>query len=134
MGPALIVVDTDVLIDVSRNVAEAIDVLQRTREHDELAISTVTQMEFIVGCRNHQELRSLRSFLRPFRILRISESISEKALELLLQYRLSHGLLLADSLIAASVLSYQIPFLSKNQKHYRFIEGLKLLSYPSARF
>jgi len=129
----LIVIDTDVLIDVSRNVAEAIDILQRLREHDELAVSTVTQMELIVGCRNRQELLSLQSFLRPFRILRISEAISEKAVELLLQYRLSHGLLLADSLIAASVLAYRLPFLSKNQKHYRFIEGLKLLSYPSAR-
>ena len=128
----MIVIDTDVLIDVSRHVAEAIDTLQRITEEDEPAITTVTQMELIVGCRNNQELRSLQSFLQRFRILRVSEDISEKAVELLVRYRLTHGLLLADSLIAASVLLHQVPFLSKNQKHYRFIEGLKLLPYPRA--
>lgn len=133
MGPALIVIDTDVLIDVSRGTAEAVDALQKISEEDEPAISTITQMELVVGCRDQRELRSLQEFLQGFKILRVSESISEKAVELLMRYRLSHGLLLADSLIAASVLLHQVPFLSKNQKHYRFIEGVKLLPYPSAR-
>lgn len=133
MGPALIVIDTDVLIDVSRGTAEAIDALRRISEEDEPAISTITQMELVVGCRDQRELRSLQEFLKGFKVIKVSELISEKAVELLVRYRLSHGLLLADSLIAASVLVYRLPFLSKNQKHYRFIEGLKLLSYPSAR-
>jgi predicted nucleic acid-binding protein len=42
-----------------------------------------------------------------------------------------HGLLIADSLIAATALFMDVSFLSKNQKDYRFIEGLKLLPYPS---
>lgn len=133
MGPALIVIDTDVLIDVSRGTAEAVNALQRISEEDEPAISTITQMELVVGCRDQRELRSLQEFLKGFKVIKVSELISEKAVELLVRYRLSHGLLLADSLIAASVLFYRLPFLSKNQKHYRFIEGLKLLPYPSAR-
>jgi predicted nucleic acid-binding protein len=128
----LIVLDTDILIDVSRDVAGAVDALQRITDEDEPAITIITQMELVVGCRNQRELRALDLFLQRFRILGLSEPISEKAIELLRRYRLTHGLLLPDSLIAASVLLHGLPFLSKNQKHFRFIEGLKLLPYPSA--
>ena len=53
-----------------------------------------------------------------------------KAIELLYNYRLSHGLLIADSLIASTALVLDADFLTKNQKDYRFIEGLKLKKYP----
>ena len=43
------------------------------------------------------------------------------------RYRLSHGLLTADSLIAATAITQGIPLLSKNQRDYRFIAGLNLL-------
>jgi predicted nucleic acid-binding protein len=46
------------------------------------------------------------------------------------RYRLSHGLLIADSLIAATATYLDEPFVSKNQRDYRFIANLKLLSYP----
>ena len=58
------------------------------------------------------------------------ERISERAVELLRRYRLSHGLLVPDALIAATSLFWDIPFLTKNQRDYRFIEGLNLLPYP----
>jgi hypothetical protein len=45
-------------------------------------------------------------------------------------YCLSHGLLIADALIAATAIALNLPLLSKNQRDYRFIEGLNLLSYP----
>jgi predicted nucleic acid-binding protein len=43
---------------------------------------------------------------------------------------LSHGLLIADALIAATALSLDASFLTKNQRDYRFIKGLSLLMYP----
>lgn len=53
-----------------------------------------------------------------------------KGVTLLQQYRLSHGLLIADALIAATATETGIPLISKNQRDYRFIEGLQLLPYP----
>ena len=126
----LILLDSDVLIDVSRGVPEALDTLQRIEAVDEPAISIITQMELIVGCRDRRELRSLERFLEGFSIFKLSEPISDLAVDLLRRYRLSPGLLLADSLIAASALIHEIPFMSKNAKHFRFIEGLTLSSYP----
>jgi predicted nucleic acid-binding protein len=126
----LILIDSDVLIDVSRGVPEALNTLQRIETDDEPAISVITQMELTVGCRDLRELRSLGKFLETFSLFKLNEAISDLAIDLLRRYRLSHGLLLADSLIAASALVHDVPFVSKNSKHFRFIDGLTLLSYP----
>ena len=126
----IVIVDTDILIDVGRNDKKAVARLELEEERKNLAISIVTQMELIVGCRSKEELKTLDQFLNRFEVLSIDERIAEKAMELLRTYRLSHGLLIADSLIAATALIHQFPLLSKNQKDYKFIEELKLLSYP----
>lgn len=125
----LVLVDTDILIDVARGVEEAILCLKRLEESFLLGISIVTQMELIVGCRNKTELKDLGTFLQRFQILKLTESISEKAVELLSQYRLSHGLLIPDGLIAATAITHKVAFISKNQKDYRFLPELQLLPY-----
>lgn len=124
------VVDTDILIDAGRGVNEAIDYLQNLERSTGLAISVVTHMELIVGCRNKAELHTLEQFLKRFQIIKIDETISDKAVELLQQYRLSHGLFIADALITATALSWDCPLASKNQRDYRFIADLHLLPYP----
>ena len=52
------------------------------------------------------------------------------AIDLIRRYRLSHGLLIADAIIAATALVKNVPLVSKNQRDYRFIEGLDLWPYP----
>jgi len=124
-----VLVDTDILIDVSRNVTEAIAYFQKLEDQFDIIISTVVEMELITGCHNKSELRMVDSFLNRYEIIKINEGISEKAVELLREYRLSHGLLIADAIIAATAIYMNEPLASKNQKHYRFIEGLLLLPY-----
>lgn len=87
-------------------------------------------MELIVGCRNKKEIGILENFLNRFEIFSLNEDIADKAVEILRTYRLSHGLLIADSFIAATALTLQSSLLSKNQKDYKFIKKLNLLSYP----
>jgi predicted nucleic acid-binding protein len=126
----LTIVDTDILIDTGRGVGEAIAKLQEIELKSSLAASVITQMELSVGCRNAAELIKVEKFLGRFQLLKLTEQVSDTAVDLLRQYRLSHGLLIADALIAATALVYNAPFISKNQRDYRFIAGLKLLSYP----
>ena len=126
----LTLVDTDILIDVGRGVNEAILCLQATEQQSSLAVSVITQMELVVGCRNKIELRVLERFLARFQIIQVNESISSRGVDLLRRYRLSHGLLIADSLIAATAISLDRPFVTKNQNDYQYITGLKLLPYP----
>ncbi len=126
----LIIVDTDILIDAGGNVNEALNCLQQIEKRLHAAISSVTHMELIIGCRNKNELDSLEQFLERFHIIRINEQISDTAIDLLKRYRLSHGLLIADALIAATAITSDLSFVSKNQRDYRFIEDLQLLPYP----
>jgi predicted nucleic acid-binding protein len=64
------------------------------------------------------------------RLLKLTEQVSDRAVDLLQQYRLNHGLLMADALIAATALTFDARIISKNQKDYQFIAGLDLLTYP----
>ena len=128
----LILVDTDILIDAGRKKTEAVDYLEHMEQQATLGGSVITQMELMVGCRNKRELRVLERFLRRFRIVTLNEAIASTGVTLLRQYRLSHGLLIADALIAATALTSASPLVTKNQRDYRCIEGLELLPYPQA--
>ena len=127
---AITLVDTDILIDASRKDPQAIACLNNLGLQVMLAISAITQMELIVGCRNNTELAHLANFLLRFQRLNVTESISDQTIRLLEQYRLSHGLLIPDALIAATALVHQCDFITKNQRDFRFISGLRLLPYP----
>ena len=125
-----VIVDTDVLIDAGRGIGEAVTCLQEIERQSSLAASVITQMELLIGCRNKTELQTVESFLLRFQLLKLTGQVSDTAVDLLRQYRLSHNLLIADALIAATALAFDAPFLSKNQRDYRFIAGLNLLAYP----
>jgi predicted nucleic acid-binding protein len=127
----LILFDTDVLIDAGLGVQEAVQALQEAEQRAGLAVSVVTQMELIIGCRNKAELKALERFLQRFRVLLLTEDSSGQAVELLRRYRLSHGLMIADALIAATALMEGLSLVSKNQRHFRFIAGLQLLPFPN---
>ena len=100
---ALTIVDTDILIDAALQINKAIDCLDGLEQNSMLAISVITQMELFVGCRNKTELGNTKRFLQRFQVLKLSDQISDKAIGLLLQYRLSHGLAIPDALIAGIV-------------------------------
>lgn len=116
-----VIVDSDILIDYSRGDEIAADWLDTTASVSRLAISAVTEMELIVGSRNKTHLKELRKLLERFQILHINEEISVGATELVQEYFLSHGLLIADALIAATALYYNEPVSTKNHRDFRFI-------------
>jgi predicted nucleic acid-binding protein len=122
--------DSDVLIDAGRGVAVALDALSDAAKKHTLAVSVITEMELIVGCRNKTELRALDGFLKRFAVLPCREAVSDEGARLLRKYRLSHGLLIPDALVAATALTEELPLVSKNQRDYHFINDLHLLPYP----
>ncbi|MFZ3091497.1 MAG: type II toxin-antitoxin system VapC family toxin [Nitrospirota bacterium] len=124
-----VIIDTDILIDIGRNVAKAVSFLDKIEKEFAPIISVVTQMELIVGCRNKKELTALDKFIGRFNIESMDESIGGKAVELLHKYRLSHGLLIADALIAATAIIKGASLATKNQSDYRFIDELEMISY-----
>ena len=125
-----LLVDSDILIDAGRAVQVAVDRLNSEAQTSTLAISVITCMELMVGCRNKTELQTMEQFFNRFEFIKLNETISDRATNLIRSYRLSHGLMIADALIAATAMVTNVPLLSKNQRDYRFIQGLNLLPYP----
>lgn len=99
---ANLLVDTDVLIDISKGnsaAAEFLDNLKGT-----VYISIVSAMELIAGARNKREQRIIEEFINGYQIKELSEPIGNKAYEYLRQYARSHGLVAMDAIVAATAL------------------------------
>jgi predicted nucleic acid-binding protein len=129
MASPLIIIDTDILIDYSHGNEQAKSGLIELESKYRLAISVVTQLELMVGCNNKKEFTSLRKFLSDFQIIQITDIASQKAVELFENYRLTHGVLIPDMLIAATALTLDVTLCSKNKKDFQFIEGLKFKAF-----
>lgn len=121
-------IDTDVLIWMTRGHAGAAAKLQTmTPWH----ISTVTYVELVQGCRNKEELVRLKKGLAlcQTKIIPISATISERAMQLIDTYALSHSLQLGDALIAATALEHNLAVLTANTKHFNSIDGLHVEAF-----
>jgi len=118
-------IDTDVLIWYMRGNIKAKEVIEKLNG---FFISVVTYMELVQGMRNKSELTLLRSALRKWdvKILFINEDISAKAMFLVEEHYLSNSLVLADALIASTVVSNGLTLLTGNTKHYKVIKNLEL--------
>jgi len=117
-------IDSNVLIDVSRGNAAYIDSLP-----EPWALSQVTAMELIVGARDKRDLATLDNFLALYPVVPLSDSIGTGAYRLLKTYAKSHGLHVFDSLVAATAIENTLTLVTLNRKHYQMIEGL-LLEVP----
>ena len=67
-------------------------------------IDTTIYSECLQGSKSNQEKRIIKKALDNFPLLPITPKISKRAIELIDNYSNSHGLLLADALIAAIAL------------------------------
>lgn len=128
---AEVLVDTDILIDFSRGMTATAQYFQASTQGS-LAISSVTQMELIVGCQDKRALRMIDRFLTRFQVFPVTPEITNQTIDLLHEYNLSHGLLIPDALIASTALMLDLPFMTRNQRDFRFIPNLTLLPPPGS--
>lgn len=120
-----LLIDSDVLIWVARGNTSAINKLQASPNW---RISAVSYMELAQGCRDKTELKAMqKAFLyEAGDVLAITQPISDLACTLVEKYALSHGVHLADALIAATAMTHAISLLTGNSKHFSAIKGLKI--------
>jgi predicted nucleic acid-binding protein len=117
-------IDSDVLIDVSRGNHAAGDYLDALPEG--WAISQISALELIVGARDNRDLAAIDSFLSAYEIVPLRGSVGSRAYDLLKRYAKSHGLGVFDSLIAAIAIEEDLALVTKNRKHFAMIAGLNL--------
>ena len=120
--------DTDVLIWAARGNERAARVIDAAPDR---ALAIVSLMELLQGVRSKLEVRQIRQSLRQmqFRVLPLSEAVGAVAVALIEEHALSHGIQLADALIAATAMESGLPFCTGNAKHFRPIRGLSRVAF-----
>ncbi|MBX3054555.1 MAG: hypothetical protein KF753_24000, partial [Caldilineaceae bacterium] len=73
-----VLVDSDILIDAGRSDSDAVSFLARLDPIETLMVSTITQMELMVGARNKSELRVIEKFFARFVIARLNRDCTIK--------------------------------------------------------
>lgn len=117
-------IDTDILIDAARKHPAAESFLVSQQHQGGVALSVVSAMELMVGCRDKDELRHVKEFLSTTTVVPISDGISFGAMDLVASFWLSHGLLLPDALIAATARNRGLKLCTKNRRHFQMIPDL----------
>ena len=117
-----LLIDTDVLIDYLRGQAQAVEFLESRTEV--LLISTMTIAELYAGVRNGKEMEMLNELIRAFQVVPIDESISMKGGLYRRDYGKSHGMGLADAIIAATAELNRVTLVTLNQKHFPMIADI----------
>lgn len=121
----MILCDTNILIEFYKNNPSIIQELRKIGQN-QIAISAITQGELYFGALNKNELRTIKRHLATLHLIPIDNAISQKFLELMEAYTLSHKLSIPDALIAATALIHQLELYTLNLKDFRYIPGLKL--------
>jgi len=122
----MVLVDTDVMIDLLRQYSPAVSWLASLRE-EEIFLPGLVAMELVQGCRNQQEQDRLLSTLDQFQLIWPSALMCDEALTLFARFHLSHGLGILDALIGQTAVALGLPLHTFNIRHYAMIPHIQLL-------
>jgi len=124
-----ILLDSDVVISLLRKTRPVRRVLSGLLSIEErLYYTPITRAEVFAGMRAAEEQRTRAAF-ELFSCLPIGQAIGEIAGLYLALYRRSHGLEIAEALIAASARHYEMKLWTYNRKHYP-MPGIELFPPP----
>ena len=118
----MLILDTDILIDVQRGHANAVAWFSSLTEMP--SVPGYVVMELIQDAQNNGQVRKVLRLVNPLPIVWPSSTDCHKALADFTVLHLSDGLGLLDSLIGACAVGLSAELCTFNVKHYRVIPGL----------
>jgi hypothetical protein len=118
-----ILVDTDVMVEFLRGNphAEALIRKHSTR----ILVSPIVAAELYAGVKGADELNRLDDLLSLFPIAAVSREIARAGGLYKRDYAKSHGVGLADALVAATADAHDADLKTLNVRHYPMVKGLK---------
>lgn len=128
MGQGLIMadsflLDTDVLIDFLRGYDKSVDFI--TANSHKIILSSIVVAEMYAGVKGASELTALDNFVSLFTVIPVTSEIARTGGLFKRDFAKSHGIGLADAIIAATCESEDAALKTLNIKHYPMIKGLK---------
>jgi predicted nucleic acid-binding protein len=121
--PQPILYDTDVLIDYLRGHAAAVELVRK--ESEAIILPAIVVAELYAGVRGETERAALDRFVGLFRVVPVSEEIARSGGLYSRDYTKSHGLGLADAIVAATMDAEGAELRTLNVKHYPMYRNLE---------
>ena len=117
-------VDTDIIIKVFRGSKNHKAELEKIKSEN-IIISHITVLELYGGYQSIKGINLINEQIKAYNKLPIDKNISLKAIELFTKY-ISKKMQIPDCLIAASAMTFNLPFYTDNKTHFDYISGIKL--------
>jgi predicted nucleic acid-binding protein len=115
--------DTDVLVDFFRGYRKAVTFVNSNASR--IVLSSIVVAELYAGVQGNAEQTALDNFVSLFRVVPISADIAKAGGLFKRDYGKSHGVGLADAIIAATVKTENAALKTLNIKHYPMLKGLR---------
>ena len=117
-----ILLDTDVLVDFFRGQSKAVAFINA--HSDRIILSAVVVAELFAGAKGSTEEGSLEEFVSLFRVVPVNVAIAKAGGLYKSKFGKSHGVGLADAILAATAEAENAELKTLNTKHYPMLRGL----------
>jgi predicted nucleic acid-binding protein len=126
-----ILLDTDVLVDFFRGHIKAVDFVKKYNAR--IILSSIVVAELYAGVKGDAEQAALQNFVSLFRVVPVSAEIAKAAGLYKRDFGKSHGVGLADTILAATAETENAELKTLNTKHYPMLKHLKPAYYKKIR-
>jgi predicted nucleic acid-binding protein len=117
-----ILLDTDVLVDFFRGYSKAVSFVNANSSR--IILSSLVVAELYAGVKGDSEQTVLENFISLFPVIPVGVEIAKRGGLYKRDYGKSHGVSLADALLAAAAEAENAQLKTLNTKHYPMIKGL----------
>ena len=118
-----ILLDTDVLVDFLRGHNKAVAFVNA--HSDQIILSSIVVAELYAGVKGDAEQVALEDFVSLFRVVPVDAAIAKTGGLHKRDYGKSHGVGLADAILAATAAVENAELKTLNTKHYPMLKGLR---------
>ena len=115
--------DTDVLVDFLRGETKATAFVNANSTH--IILSSIVVAELYAGVKNDEERATLEDFVSIFPVIPVSAEIAKAGGLYKRDYGKSHGVGLADAILAATAEAEKAELKTLNVKHYPMFRELR---------
>ena len=117
-----ILLDTDVLVDFFRGQVKAVAFINNYS--DRIILSSIVVAELFAGAKGSAEQVALEEFVSLFRVIPVNVEIAKAGGLYKSKFGKSHGVGLADAILAATAEAENAELKTLNTKHYPMLKGL----------
>lgn len=118
-----ILLDTDVLVDFFRGYSKAVTFVNA--HSSRIILSSIVVAELYAAVKGDAEQAAIDSFVSLFRVIPVSAAIARSGGLYKRDFGKSHGVGLADAILAATAEAENAQLKTLNSKHYPMLKGLR---------